>query len=346
MANVYYREVNSSTSVEEIQQISKELLETIIQEEGIELEQSIPLKVHFGEKGNHTFLRSENYVGIISFLQERNIDTCYIETSVMYGGQRHRKDLHIKTATEHGFTQLPIVIADGDQGEAFDEIEIDKKQFKTCKIGSEFSKYKQLIVISHFKGHRLAGFGGAIKQLSMGHASKGGKMAMHLGTKPHIVNRKCKRCKLCLTRCNESAITIGEKSYIDLEKCVGCGACVSICPHNAVSIISLKSAMSFIGIGNNFQEKLVEYAYAGQKGKRNIYINFAMNITAGCDCEPRNMKLLMEDIGIFVSTDPVSIDKACHDIVAQRGKKFRGSKQFPYAQKIGLGDPIYQLIKA
>jgi uncharacterized Fe-S center protein len=70
-----------------------------------------------------------------------------------------------------------------------------------------------------------------------------------------------------------------------------------------------------------------------------------MNITAGCDCEPRKMKPLMEDLGIFVSTDPVSIDKACYDLIKDNGKKFRGYKQFDYAQKIGLGNTKYELIE-
>lgn len=345
MKNVYWKRINAQTSVEEVQQITQTLLKHIISEENIHLNKNIPLKTHFGEKGNHTFLKPENYLGIINFLKMNDIESSYIETSVMYGGQRHRKDLHLKTAEEHGFTQLPIIIADGNQGESFSEIEINKNHFKTCKIGKEFEQYDQMIILSHFKGHTLAGFGGAMKQLSMGMASKGGKLAMHMGIKPQIINRKCKQCQLCKSRCNENAITIGKKSFIDHEKCVGCGACVSICPHKAVSIISLKSVLRMLGFGNPFQEKLMEYAFAGQKGKRNIYLNFVMNVTAGCDCEPRKMKVLMEDIGIFISTDPVAIDKACYDKVKENGKKFRGAQQFAYAEKIGLGSPNYQLIE-
>ncbi len=345
MVNVYWRSFNGDNSVENVNKISRRLLEIFVEKENCSLESEIPLKVHFGEKGNHTFIKSENYESIIGFLNQKDIKTCYIETSVMYGGQRHRRDLHIKTAKEHGFTQLPIVIADGEQGEAFQEVRIDKKHFQMCKLGAEFSKYNQLIVLSHFKGHTLAGFGGAIKQLSMGMASKGGKMAMHMGMKPHIINSKCKRCNLCKTRCNEDAITIGKKSFIDHTKCVGCGACVSICPHKAVSIISLKGITRMIGIGNNFKEKLVEYAFAAHNSRKNIYINFVMNVTRGCDCEPRKMKPIMDDIGIFISSDPVAIDRACLDEIKKRGKSFRGTQQLQYAEKIGLGNTKYNLIE-
>ena len=87
----------------------------------------------------------------------------------------------------------------------------------------------------------------------------------------------------------------------------------------------------------------MEYAFAAQKGKRNIYINYVMNITSGCDCVGKKMKPLMDDIGIFASTDPVALDKACWDIVKERGKKFKGAHQLDYAEKIGLGTTKYTL---
>ena len=342
VANVYFKKVSSSTSIGEIKEISKKLLDTVIKQEKVALEKEIPLKVHFGEPGNITFIKPENYDGIIDYLDRKGIKTSYMETNVLYGGQRFKKELHLKTAEKHGFTRVPVIIADGDHGELYDEIEINKKHFQKCKLGKEFSNYSQLIVIAHFKGHGLAGFGGAIKQLAMGHASKGGKLAMHMGIKPKIINRKCDKCDLCLEVCAEDAITIGEKCFIDHEKCMGCGACVAVCPNKAVSIISLRGIANALK-GSDFREKIAEYAYAAQKGKNNIYINYSMNITSGCDCVGRKMKPLMDDIGIYASTDPVAIDKACWDAVKDSGKKFKGSHQFDYAEEIGLGTTKYVL---
>jgi uncharacterized Fe-S center protein len=74
-------------------------------------------------------------------------------------------------------------------------------------------------------------------------------------------------------------------------------------------------------------------------------MNFAMNITRGCDCEAKRMKPIMDDFGIFISTDPVAIDKACYDMAKERGKKFRGYKVFAYAESIGLGTTDYNLIE-
>jgi uncharacterized Fe-S center protein len=284
MANVYFHPF-SKTEKEDIPEISLNLIKTLIEKENIKLEKEIPLKVHFGEPGNTTYIKPVNFDKIIDFLHSKKIKTQFMETLVVYGGERNREESHINVAKKHGFTKAPVVIADGDHGEKFTEVPINKKHYKTCKIGGEFEKYKQMIVVSHFKGHTLAGFGGAIKQLSMGFASKGGKLAMHMGIKPKVIPRKCIRCGQCLQACNEDAITITEKSaLINHDKCVGCGGCVAVCPTKAVSIFTFKGIMNAITQGSSFSEKMAEYALAAQQGKQILYINYVMNITSGCDC--------------------------------------------------------------
>jgi uncharacterized Fe-S center protein len=342
MANVYFKRFKGDSSPEIVKSLSRQLLAYTVNEEKIELEKEIPLKVHFGEKGNVTYIKPDNFDGVIDYLQDKNIKSSFIETTVLYGGQRYRKDLHLKTAVENGFTRIPVIIADGDHGESYTEIEINKNHFEKCKIAREFSKYSQLIVLAHFKGHGLSAFGGAIKQLAMGHAAKGGKLEMHLGIKPKIKCRKCEQCGLCQKKCAENAITIGDKSRIDPVLCVGCGACVAICPNKAVTVFTARGICNAV-FGNRLKEKIVEYAYAAQKGKKNIYLNFLMNITRGCDCEGKKMTIIMDDIGILASTDPLAIDKASYDLVMKAGKKFRGFSTFAYAVKIGLGSADYIL---
>lgn len=342
MANVYFKRLNDKAQASEI---AGELLAYLVEHENIALESRIALKVHFGEKGNKTYLKPENYEAIIDFLQKRGCECSYIETNVLYGGERYLRSRHLKLAESHGFTQLPIIIADGERGEESTEVEINRKHFRQCSLGRAFDDYRQVVVLSHFKGHTLAGFGGAIKQLSMGFASKGGKLAMHMGVKPRIIGFMCKRCKLCQTRCQVNAITIGKKSFIDHHKCIGCGACFSICPHKAISIFSLAGLVNALFKGKFFREKLVEYAYASDHTRKNLYISFAMNVTSGCDCEPRTMKPCVPDLGIFASTDPVAIDTACYDAALKAGKKFRGYEQLVYGEKIGLGSRDYRLVE-
>lgn len=320
---------------------ARELLEIIVSDEKISLDKEIPLKVHFGEKGNNTYIKPDTYNGIIDYLEENEIAGSFIETNVMYQGERLVKPSHIRIAKEHGFTRLPIIIADGNRGEEFYEVETGGKHFRSCKLGKEFSRFHQMIVLSHFKGHMIAGFGGAIKQLAMGCASRGGKVAQHLDAKPFIVPFMCKKCGACVKHCPENAINIGFFSHIDRNKCVGCAACTALCPHNAIKMNMFRA---FGSMGNIFTEKLAEYAFAAQKDKKFIYINFALDITPGCDCEGKAMEPIMEDIGLFASTDAVALDRACWDKAAEKGKMFRGDHIFKHAENIGMGRQSYDLI--
>ena len=343
MSNVYFIPLADAGNAE-ISSAAAKLLEHILEAENIALSECIPLKVHCGEAGNRTFIRPECYNGVIDVLEKRSIRSCFIETSVLYGGKRGNKAAHTRLAADHGFTRIPFAVADGENGEMSYLVAIDGKHFKQCHLGKGFEEYNQLLVMSHFKGHALAGFGGSIKQLSMGFASKGGKMAMHLGVKPRIRKWFCKKCGLCLKRCQVGAITLEPKPVIDSSKCLGCGACYSACRNHAVSILSLKGLLNAAFKGKFFREKLVEYALAAHSGRKNIYFVFALNITRGCDCEPVPMFKATKDIGIFVSTDPVAADTAAFDACARQGKRFRGYEQLAYAEKIGLGSKNYQLI--
>ena len=349
MAKVYFHPFEASVTPQQVQGYTKALLEHLLAEEGAPpLAKRLPLKVHFGEKGNDTYVRPENYLGIIEFLKERGCEPFYMETSVLYAGERYQRQRHIKLALEHGFDQLPIQMADGEEGEDLVEVPIGQKHFASCFLGRGVVESEQMVVLSHFKGHMLAGFGGALKQLSMGCAARAGKLAMHRGVKPQIKESKCRRCHACEKRCRFGAITIGPDCSIDHDKCKGCGACYATCPHGAIKTFSFLSPGSLLNIlfgGRSFREGLVEYAYAAQKGKRHLYISFVMNVTRCCDCETRHMKALVPDIGVYASWDPVALDTACYDAVAKAGHKFAGRHQLDYAQKLGLGTQQYELVK-
>ncbi len=331
---VYFKRIASYKETEEINKASEELLKIITKD--LPLEETIPLKVHFGEKGNKTFIEPKNFLGIIKFLKKNKIKSAYIETNVLYRGERTRAEKHKKLAKKHGFTQLPIIIADGEHGEDFIEVPINQKHFKTCKIGKEFQNYKQMIVISHFKGHIMAGFGGAIKQLAMGYASRGGKLEQHSDSKPIINPIACQKCMTCVKHCPTKATKITKIPHIDHKLCIGCAACIAVCPYNAVKI-------NWLGLRtpNTFYEKIAEHALASHK-KNNIYIQYVFNITKQCDCAGKEMKPFLPDLGILASLDPVAIDKATMDLLKH---DFRGQHTLDYAEKIGLGSKEYELVE-
>ncbi len=162
-----------------ISQIAHKLLKTLIEAEQIKLQKEIPLKVHPGNPGNITFIKPANFSLIIKFLQEKKIKTYYVETNQAPMGSRANKKDHLAIAKQHGFTQLPFVVADND---GFDHILVkiqQTKHFRECKIARQLAQASQVIVLSHFKGHCMAGFGGAIKMLAFGFASGRGKLEIH-----------------------------------------------------------------------------------------------------------------------------------------------------------------------
>ena len=233
--------------------------------------------------------------------------------------------------------------SDGEHGEDFRDVVIGMKHFESCKVGRLLAEHPQILVIAHFKGHILAGFGGAVKQLGMGCAARGGKLTMHHTSKPKIVARKCKNCGKSAEMCPVGAIYEKGRSHrIDLDKCIGCASCIAVCPYKAVRV-----RWTSINLFKTFGERLAEYAYAAQHGKRNIYMSFAFNITRNCDCMGRKLKVILPDLGVFASTDPVAIDQACLDLIDERAgkKKFGGRHTLEYAEKIGLGSRKYELVR-
>ncbi|MGB3366107.1 MAG: DUF362 domain-containing protein, partial [Acidaminobacteraceae bacterium] len=190
-----------------------------------------------------------------------------------------------------------------------------------------------------FKGHGMAGFGGALKQLAMGFASRSGKMAQHSKQTPEVNSTKCTSCGLCLTKCDVNAIHIDEYAIISDEKCVGCAGCIAICPVGAIS--------NDWG-AENFREKIAEYAYGADLNKNHIYINFLTNITKECDCMGQHYEPIADHIGVFASMDPVALDSACLDILQKEdGSKLfeNGRTTLEHAAVIGFGDPDYKIIE-
>jgi hypothetical protein len=342
MAQVYLRKIGSYTKTPEISQAARELLEIIVREEQVPLEKTIPLKVHFGERGNDTFISPVNYDGIIDFLEQQSISSCFIETNAVYSGSRMRAEDHCRLAADHGFARLPVVIADGVRGEAYEEIPIGQKHFQTAKIARGFLAHRQMIVLSHFKGHMLAGFGGALKNLAMGCAARGGKLAQHVDAKPFIIPFRCQRCRVCAAHCPVDAIRFGMLPRIRHRICIGCAGCIAVCPHKAIFVNPFR-----INLADTFREKMTEYAYAAQLNKKNIYVTFAFNITEQCDCIGKPMTPIAGDLGVLASLDPVAIDQASLDLLdAREGKPvFGGRNSLEYAEKIGFGSRKYTLLE-
>jgi len=314
-----------------------ELLKILETKKNYAYPRKMPIKVHFGEKGNTTFIPAETYDPIIHYLSAREVEPFYIETNVLYRGERTTTEKHVRLARAHGFTQIPIVIADGETGTDYVEVPIHKDYIQKCKIGKAYDRYPGFLVMSHFKGHMSAGFGGAIKQLAMGFASRGGKLDQHSGISPVVDASRCIACGICVDKCDFDAITLEEVAVIHDDQCVGCAGCIAVCPEGAI-----RNRWD----GRNFLEKIAEYAYGASLGKDNLYISFLTGITEDCDCIGQTMKPLTRDIGVLASTDPLALDAACLDLLQKTtGHDYfnSGRVTLDHGVKIGLGSDDYTL---
>ena len=135
---------------------------------------NIAVKVHSGEKGNQNFLKPEFWKPMID-----HVGGTVVETNTAYEGQRSTTLLHQILMKEHGWSKhFPVDILDGEGPDL--ELSIPGgKAIKKNFIGKNIANYDSMLVLSHFKGHPMGGFGGAIKQLSIGVASSYGKKYIH-----------------------------------------------------------------------------------------------------------------------------------------------------------------------
>jgi uncharacterized Fe-S center protein len=326
----------------------------------------VAIKLHFGEKGNTAYIPPIHLRHLVKRVRDLGGKPFLTDTNTLYVGSRTNSVDHLATAIENGFTYVvvgaPLTIADGLRGNADVAVALDLPIYQEVYIGADVVHADSLISAAHFKGHELSGFGGTIKNLGMGCASRRGKLAQHCEVSPVFDSEKCVACGECIAHCPADAIElVNKKAVKDPETCIGCGECIAVCPEEAVSI-PWDSDMA------RFQKKMVEYTAGVLKGKENqsLFLNFVTRVTPQCDCYGFSDFPLVQDLGILASRDPVAIDQAAVDLVnaqpalsncclvTNRGPgedKFRGvyphidwSVQLSYSEEVGLGSRDYELI--
>lgn len=154
--------------------ITPEKVLELYQAAGKELTGNIAVKVHSGETGNQNFLRPEFWKPLIEHTKGT-----VVECNTAYEGTRNTTEKHKKTMTEHGWDScFKVDIMDAQGPDMVLPIESGKRIQKNY-VGKNLEKYDSLLVLSHFKGHPMGGYGGALKQLSIGVASSFGKAYIH-----------------------------------------------------------------------------------------------------------------------------------------------------------------------
>ncbi|MDO5095382.1 MAG: DUF362 domain-containing protein [Peptostreptococcaceae bacterium] len=321
----------------------------------IEENNLVAVKLHFGEKGNITYLHPVNVRQVVDKVKEYGGKPFLTDTNTLYSGSRTNTVDHIQSAIENGFSYsvvgAPIVIADGLYSKNSVDVKVNLKHYEDVKIGGEIYNADAMVVISHFKGHGMAGFGGVLKNLAMGCATAPGKQMQHSDVLPTVNPDECIGCRRCYSGCRVKAIEMVDKvAVINHDICYGCGECVTVCPTRAIDVEWETESDVFV-------EKMAEYAFGSIQNKKGKvgFITFVTNITPMCDCAGFSGRPITNDIGVLASLDPVALEQACMDLVKESvgghnpfdeiHPHVRAEHIIEYAEQIGMGNREYDLVK-
>ncbi len=292
----------------------------------------VGVKVHVGEAQNTHYLRPDYVREVVKAIKAKGGIPTLIETqglgnnienigicedyNICVGHRKNTED-HKKIAELHGYSEnligAPLEFIDGDKGIDRKVVNVEGIHLKEVSVAKHLFDFDKLVIVSHFKGHPQAGFGGALKQLGIGCVTKRNK---HLAHFDGLIEVNLKKCDLslcqqeCVSSCPVEAIKIEDKhAIIDPSICYGCFRCTQKCPvKKALKAPIMRNFPDFV---EHFVDSVLGVLSFGVEKIR--YINFAFNIPAMCDCVPNASVPVVPDLGIFGSSDPVAIDKACVD---------------------------------
>lgn len=349
-SKVYFTDMSVSPEMGLLKKLEL-LLKKVELEKIVEPDHLVAIKLHFGEYGNLSFIRPQYVRIVVDYIKRHGGKPFLTDANTLYKGHRSNAVDHLVNAYLNGFTPevvgAPVIIADGLRGSDEVEIPIDGEYIKEAKVGSAVALADAIVALTHFKGHEQTGFGGALKNLGMGAASRVGKLEQHSDSKPYVQEENCVACRMCERHCPTGAITVDRVARIDYEKCIGCGECIAMCIYGAMSPKWDSSA-------ELLSRKIAEYTLATLKGKKAAFVSFLTHISPDCDCWHINKPPVVSDIGIAASTDPVALDQACIDLVLKRAGKDPFLEVHPtvdwriqleHAERIGLGNRSYELVE-
>lgn len=298
----------------------------------------VAIKMHFGELGNLGFLRPNYARAVADVVKSLGGKPFLTDCNTLYPGSRKNALEHLYCAWENGFTPMtvgcPILIGDGLKGTDDVEVPVEGGEYvKAAKIGRAVMDADIFISLSHFKGHEMTGFGGAIKNIGMGCGSRAGKKEQHSNGKPVINADACRGCKRCLHECANNGLHFDEatrKMQVVTENCVGCGRCVGACNFDAIAFANDAAT-------KELNCRMAEYTKAVIDGRPGFHISLVMDISPNCDCHPENDAPILPDIGMFCSFDPLALDQACVD-ACLRQQPLPGSQLYDNMHKEGFCD--------
>ena len=333
----------------------------------------VAIKLHFGELGNISYLRPNYARAVADVVKELGGKPFLTDCNTMYPGSRKNALEHLECAWQNGFTPLtvgcPILIGDGLKGTDDIAVPVAGGEYvKEAKIGRAIMDADVFISLTHFKGHEMTGFGGAIKNIGMGCGSRAGKTEQHSSGKPSIDPELCRGCRRCQRECANGGLVFDEgsrKMHVDHDHCVGCGRCLGACNFDAISFDD-DNANEVLNC------RMAEYTKAVVDGRPSFHISLVVDVSPNCDCHCENDAPILPDIGMFASFDPLALDQACvdaclaaqpmphsqlsdnlarpgfqdhHDHFTNSSPESEWRSCLAHAEKIGLGTRQYELVR-
>lgn len=367
-SKVYFTDFRARPGYNLLQKLEKLIKKAGI--ENIDFENKFTaIKIHFGEPGNLAYLRPNYAKVVVDVVKQLGGKPFLTDCNTLYVGGRKNALDHLESAYVNGYNPFTVgchlIIADGLKGTDVEYVDIDGEYVKTAKIGKAIMDADVFISLNHFKGHEMTGFGGAIKNIGMGCGSRSGKMEMHNSGKPLVIEKNCKKCKMCSKICAHNAISYGEDGVanIDHNKCVGCGRCMGICNFDAIVAPNDESC-------DILNKKMAEYTMAVIKDKPHFHISLICDVSPNCDCHAENDAPIVPNVGMLASFDPVALDLACAEMVNKQtpfcnshlGEQIERKvcqkdnihinhpetsweSQIEHSEKLGLGSSNYEIIE-
>jgi len=305
-------------------EISPESLIRMYEALGVPAEGKVAVKISTGEPGGHNYLKPELIGSLV-----KKVGGTIVECNTAYGGLRGTTEEHMQAIKDHGFLDIaPVDIMDSE-GEMKIPVR-DTTYLKYDIVGSHLANYDFMINLAHFKGHTMGGFGGVIKNQSIGVSSQGGKCYQHSTGKAENIDDFN---KLLLSTVTEEGVGLEGADWVAITHSHDAfHECMAVCA---------AAVEDYMG-----------------KGKI-LYINVMNNLSVDCDCDGNPADPEMHDIGILSSLDPVALDQACVDLVfnykdsegdsaealKERITSRHGIHMVEHAEKIGLGTRKYKLVK-
>lgn len=347
----------------------EELIKRLDFSQHIEPDDYVAVKTHLGSEGAHRIVRPIFLRKIVEGVKEVGGKPFVTDSTRIMGWD------YLEVANQHGINPMsvgaPVILADGIFG--YDNVLVKAGPILgEINVCSAIHDAPAMMVVSHCKGHIEAGYGGAIKNISMGgvsgrHRSGDWKQArghLHVPSEMDMVRdlELCNFCMQCYHVCPTGAVLFdGTDISFDEDKCWRCGRCARVCPEEAITRGRELT---------EFQQGLAEAAQAVlgtfAPGKV-LYFNFLLEVQPECDCMPVADTPLVQDQGILVSTDIVAIEQASYDLINQaaplpgslaadkglrQGNRILADavgvdaqEQIDAAAELGLGSKVYELVE-